>query len=403
MNPDVLVVGAGPAGLAAAERLASAGLSVILAERQSEAGGMPLTCGHSPFGLREFHRVLGGRAYADRLIAAALRAGAVLRTSVSVTSIHPGGRVDLLTPDGSETLTPRRILLATGAREATRAERLLPGERPLGVVTTGTLQDMWYRHGAVPFRQPVILGNELVAMSAILTCRAAGANPLAVLETGEAMRTRAPFRWLPRALGLPVHTGVEITDLMARDSRLAAVRYRVPDGTEREIDCDGLVLTGGFCPEAALARLAGLVIDPATNGPQVDSEGRTSTATIFAAGNLLRGVETAGRCWAEGRAVAAALLADLERPQPPATIPILAGAGLEWIMPQALVPGTKTGLTLQARASAAIHGTLRARDASGVIIWTCQTASAPERPIRIPQDQVPLDPARGPITFSLEA
>ena len=397
---DVLVVGAGPAGLAAAQVLVAAGLAVTVAERQPQAGGMPLTCGHSPYGWREFRRVMGGPAYAARLIDAAR--GADLRLATSVAAIHGDGSVTLTSNAGTEILTPRKILLATGAREATRAERLLPGERPLGVMTTGSLQDMWFRHGTLPFRRPVILGSELVAMSAILTCRQAGAAPLALLEQKDTLTAAAPYRWLPNLLGLPVHRGVEITDLVAKDGRLDAIRFR-SGGKDHKIFCDGLILTGAFRPEAGLARMAGLAIDRATMGPSVDGSGRTSREGVYAAGNILRGVETAGWCWAEGRAIAQAMLADQAAPghskaqNTAPQITLLAGQGLRWIMPQAWHPGA--ALTLQLNADRPHRGHLVARDSTGSVVYTRKLTTAPERRVTLsPQ----LGSATGPVTFSLE-
>ena len=184
--------------------LARAGAEVTLAERQPKPGGTPRLCGHSPCGMREFRRIL---------------------TRASVVALAPG-QAEIATPEGLVNLAPDRILLATGAREASRAERLLPGDRPPGVITTGALQDLWFARGIVPFRRPVILGTELVAMSAILTCRQGGARPVAVLETGPAPIARAPFRWLPSSLGLPLLTGVEILDLVAEAGRLARIVIR---------------------------------------------------------------------------------------------------------------------------------------------------------------------------------
>ncbi len=394
----VLIVGAGPAGLAAAEVLARAGVRVTLAERQEQAGGMPLSCGHSPFGWREFRRILSGKAYAARLIDRATEAGAEVRLAKSVAQIDAQGRVTLTSDAGLQDLAPDLILLATGAREATRAERLLPGDRPLGVLTTGSLQDLWFRRGAVPFRRPVILGSEMVSMSAILTCRQAGAPPVALLEPGEALVARAPFRWLPRALGLPVHRGVTLTDLVARDGRLRALHFTDARGRAQEVEADGLVLTGRFRPESGLARLSGLEIDPFTQGPRVDALGRTSHSRVFAAGNALRGVETAGWCWAEGRAVARAMITHLQSPLPDGPALHL-GPGLAWAMPQRLAP--KPALELQLRASAAIRGRLIARDAQGAIRLTLQVTTAPERRILLPM--APLLALDQPLTLSLEA
>lgn len=274
----VLIIGAGPAGLGAAQALAQAGAQVTVLERQMQAGGVPRLCGHSPFGLREFRRLLGGQTYARRLAAAASAAGARLILNHAVTSIEADLLVRVATPDGEVSFRPDLVLLATGAREASRAERLLPGERPLGIVTTGALQDLWVARRALPFRRPVILGSGLVAMPAILTCRQAGAAPCAVVEASAALIARAPFRWLPRTLGIPVLTSTNIEDLIARDGRLHQVVVRNGAGQTRVIDCDGLVLTGAFRPESGLARMIGLAIDPASGRRAGRIAGSGSTA-----------------------------------------------------------------------------------------------------------------------------
>ena len=396
----VLIIGAGPAGLGAAAVLAQAGAQVTVLERQSQAGGVPRLCGHSPFGLREFHRVMSGEAYARRLVSAASSAGAVVLLNHSVVAIDSGPVVRVATPEGMVTFTPDRILLATGAREASRAERLLPGERPLGIVTTGALQDLWFARHALPFRRPVILGSELVAMSAILTCRAAGAAPVAVVEPSSHPIVRAPFRWLPRALGLPLMTGTTIDDIVATDGRVSQVVLRNAAGQLTIIDCDGLVLTGCFRPESGLARMCGLAIDPATQGPIVDQSGRTSRPEVFAAGNLLRGIETAGHCWAEGRAIARAMLADLPVA---ATVEVKPGHGLRYVMPQRLTAGSHAALpALQMRLDRPARGTLAVTDAKGRRIGSRQIASTPERRIAIDLADLPLATANGPLTVTME-
>lgn len=398
----VVIVGAGPAGLAAAEVLARAGHGPVkVLERQAEPGGIPRLCGHSPFGMREFRRVLGGRAYARRLADAARQAGAEILLNHAVTAIAPGPVVQVSTPDGPKTLMPSRVLLATGAREASRAERLLPGERPLGIVTTGALQDLWFARRALPFRHPVILGSELVAMSAILTCRQMGARPVALVDTATRMTVGAPFNWLPATLGLPRHLGATVEDIHARDGRLHHITLRDASGHVQDIPCDGLVLTGSFRPESALARLSGAAIDPATGGPAVDQFGRTSLPGVFAAGNILRGVETAGWCWAEGRAIAHAMIDIWNDPLPRPSQAIGLGHGLRLVVPQSLSGGAGSGLThLQLRIDRHNRATLRLEQA-GRTLWSSRIAGGPERRLLVDLAQVTIPDATAPLTLRL--
>jgi len=401
--PDVLVIGGGPAGLGAATRLRAGGAGhVVVLERDGEAGGIPRQCGHSPFGMREFHRVLSGRAYARRLVAAALAAGVELRLRHAAVSIGDGMRVTATTPDGPIELHPRRILLATGLRETSRAGRLVSGDRPLGVITTGTLQDLVFLRHLVPFRRPIIVGSELVAMSAILTCRGAGIRPVALIEEQQHPVVRAPFSWLPRLLGIPVHFCARVTDIVGAP-RVQYVSIE-QGGAVQTIACDGVLFTGQFTPEASLACLSGLAIDTLTGGPGIDAAGRTTRPDIYAAGNLLRGVETAGWCWAEARAVADAMLADLAGPQPAdaAAIAVVAGPGIARVVPQRLRPGAAGGLAaVQLRLDRAGAGRLVVRHA-GRDIYARTLRSGPERRILIPLAHLPLRDLAGPLHVTFE-
>lgn len=307
-DADVIVIGAGPAGLAAATELRALGAGrVLLLEREGVAGGIPRHCAHSPFGMREFGRILSGATYAARLAERAMKAGVDLRLRHSVTALG-GTTVDVATPDGPMTLAARAIILATGIRETSRAGRLIAGTRPLGILTTGALQDYVHLRHLAPFRRPVIVGSELVTMSAILTCRSGGIAPVALVEDEPRPRVGYPIALFPRLVGLPVYYGTNIDDIIG-SNRVEAVRLRRADGHHTVVECDGVLFTGRFTPESSLARLSGVGIDAATGGPAVDAVGKTSLSAVYATGNVLRAVHTAGQCWSEGRATARALMA----------------------------------------------------------------------------------------------
>jgi NADPH-dependent 2,4-dienoyl-CoA reductase/sulfur reductase-like enzyme len=137
----VVIVGAGPAGLAAALELRRRGVAdVLVLEREAALGGIPRHAQHQGFGLRDLHRPLSGPSYARRYAELAAAAGAELRTETMVTGWSPGGALELTGPRGRERLEPAAVVLATGCRERPRSARLVPGSRPDGVITTGTLQ-----------------------------------------------------------------------------------------------------------------------------------------------------------------------------------------------------------------------------------------------------------------------
>lgn len=148
---DVAVIGGGPAGLAAATRLRELGVEkVILLERDGACGGATRHCGHPAFGLRETRRLMTGGRYAARLEAAARARGVDIRTRHAVRAVAGGVHLDVISPAGRGEIDADRVVLATGARESPRSARLVGGERPLGIMTTGTLQSCLYLEGLRP-------------------------------------------------------------------------------------------------------------------------------------------------------------------------------------------------------------------------------------------------------------
>jgi NADPH-dependent 2,4-dienoyl-CoA reductase/sulfur reductase-like enzyme len=400
-DAEVLVVGSGPAGLAAATELALLGRRVTVLEREAEAGGIPRHCGHYPFGMREFHRLLRGPDYAARLRGAALAAGVTIRTRTTVTALLPGGGVEITDDTGPATLSARAVLLATGVRETSRAARLISGEKPGGVLSTGALQGIVYLNQQSPFHRPVILGSELVAFSALLTCRHVGIKPLAMIEPAARITARSPAIWLARLMGVPVRLQTEITAIHGR-TRVEGVTLATPAGT-KDLAADGVIVTGGFRPDSALLRDSHLEVDPASGGPVIDRWGRLSDPAFFAAGNLLRGVETAGWCWSEGRRTARAILAALEGqlPAPGGQRLVLAHSALRLAVPQVIGGGGHASAydRLQVRLSAPARGHLCLVQA-GQTIASARLNSLPERRLSL---ALPSDPGLGPLTLMIEA
>ncbi|PWR24753.1 FAD-dependent oxidoreductase [Zavarzinia aquatilis] len=382
---DVAIVGGGPAGLAAAAELRRLGAGrIVVLERTSAAGGMPLTCVHSPFGLREYGKLMRGAAYARELVERADREGVEIRTGTAVFALHPGGVLAAGDAEAPFTVTARRVLLATGAREAPRSARLVSGARPLGIFTTGALQNFIHAEKRLPFRAPLVVGSELVSFSALITCRQAGIRPVAMIEAGQRTTARWPAGLLPRLLGVPLLLDARITKI-AGGPRVTGVEIEHAFH-RRSLDCDGILFTGKFTPEASLARLGPLAVDPHSGGPIIDQFGRCSDPAYYAAGNMLHPIETAGFCWREAVATARRIYDDLAGLLPPAAgaIPIEIEAPLSYAVPQLVVPAP-AGETraIQLRVSEAARGRLCLR-AGDRLLWSRRLSALPERRILVP-------------------
>ena len=400
-DAEVVVIGAGPAGLAAATALREAGRSVLVLDREAEPGGIPRHCDHPPYGLREFGRLMKGPAYARRLVDRARRAGVAIAAGVSVVALEPGPRLTVTSDAGLATLTPRRAILCTGAREGSRAARLIGGTKPGGVISTGALQGLVHLHRRRPFRSPVVLGTELVSFSALLTCRRLGIRPVAMVEAGPATVARWPAAWLPRLMGVPLLLNTRLTEIEGAD-RVGAVLLDGPEGPWR-LEADGVIVSGGFRPEATLVRAGHLALDPGTGGPAVDQFARTSDPAIFAAGNVLRPVETASWSHAEGRRVGRAVARDLAHglPEGPGEAIRLEGNALRFVVPQRLVAGDEAPAlpALQLRAARPLRGRLVVRR-GGRTVLSRRLSTQPERRVTVPLGR--LGDGDGPLTVSVE-
>lgn len=337
---SVLVVGAGPAGLACAVELSRLGVSdVRVLERERRAGGIPGHCAHQGFGIRDLHRVMPGPRYAQHYVELARRASAQLDVETMVTGWSSHGELEVTSTNGRERVRAEAVVLATGCRERPRAARLVPGSRPAGVLTTGLLQQL------VELREPIgtralIVGAEHVSFSALLTLEHAGVEvaglvtdlprhqSFALARIGAALRYRVPV-WTRTAVArVNGRSRVEDVELLDLDTQKI-----------RRVACDTVVFTGDWIPDHELAVLGDLELDAGTRGPRVDPALRTSRPGIFAAGNLLHGAEPADVAALGGRHVAQAVLRWLtDGVWPDERVPIVCKPPLSWISPNAVSP-----------------------------------------------------------------
>jgi len=347
MDADVLVVGAGPAGLTAAAELRRLGVRrVLVADRETVPGGIPRHSQHTGYGLRDLHRILSGPAYARVLADTATRAGADLRAACTVTDLRAGGdglSAVLTSAAGIEEVRPAAVLLATGCRERPRAARLVPGDRPAGVLTTGELQQRVYLAGERLAGRALVVGAEHVSFSAAVTLAHAGARVIALVtdqprhQSYAAFRLGAALRWR-----VPVWTSTAVTRVTGTDGRLSAVDLAgVEGGPIRTVACEWLVFTGDWIPDHVLARTACVPLDHGTLGPAIDTGMATSAPGVFAAGNLVHTAETADVAALSGRHAARQIASYLAGPpgQAPSPVPVVAEPPLRWISPNAVGAG----------------------------------------------------------------
>lgn len=280
----VAIIGGGPSGLAFAARLKARGISdVVILEREQEAGGIPRHCGHWGFGWESHRRLMSGPKYAALLRKEAQ--GIDLRTGTAVLGFTAPQVMRVQNTKGISEISAEHIILATGARESSRASRFIGGVRLPQVMNTGTLQQLIYLKHMKPFSRPVIVGGEWVSFSALMTCNHLGIRPIAMIV--EETHIDAPwfFSWGARLrYGVPVRTSIR---LIAINGVSAVESVDVQHNGRREtIACDGVIISGKFVPENSLLTQAGVP-------PHV-------TLT----GNIEGELKTAGRCVAEARELA---------------------------------------------------------------------------------------------------
>lgn len=304
-DPRVLIVGAGPAGLAAAHALARQGIGGILViDRDDEPGGLPRYCHHPGFGLEYARWPYTGPEFARRLLSDLKGSNVHIACRTTLLSLGDGPEAELVGPAlGLRRMRPQAIIIATGIRESNRGNLAVPGDRAeAGILTTGQLQQIVARKVALPkhMKSVMVVGTEHVAFSAIWTARKAGLRVTTMIGHEDRIMSFAPLGTLARLCGTTILTGSSIREIEAKSGAVVAATVDTPQGTRR-LATDGIVFTANWCPETAALAGGPVALDARTAGPRIDQAMRTSSRGIFAAGNVLHGVESSGWCAREGR------------------------------------------------------------------------------------------------------
>ncbi len=342
---QLAVIGGGPAGLAAAlaaEREGQKG--IVIFERDRELGGILQQCIHNGFGLGYFKEELTGPEYAERFIEKLENSNIKVKTGTMVLNLSRDKELTVLSREnGLEKIKAKAVILAMGCRERTREAICIKGDRPAGIFSAGTAQRYINMEGYMPGKEVVILGSGDIGLIMARRMTLEGAKVKAVLElmpysTG-LVRNRVQCL---DDFDIPLLLSHTITCIHG-DKRVEKVTISQVDenlkpisGTQRDIDCDTLLLSVGLIPENELSEGAGIEIDSTTAGPLVSERRETLLPGVFACGNVLHVHDLVDNVTLEaeiaGQAAARYLQDKLEYAQD--TIKVKTGENIRYVLPQ---------------------------------------------------------------------
>ncbi|MDD5709943.1 MAG: FAD-dependent oxidoreductase [Candidatus Marinimicrobia bacterium] len=345
---DVICIGGGPAGLAAALSARENGAGrVCIIERDMELGGILQQCIHKGFGLQIFGEDLSGPEYAQRFINEVRNSDIEVKTDTMVLEITPQKTVYTLNPQqGYNILQAKALILSMGCRERTRGALAIPGSRPAGVLTAGAAQRLVNIEGCRIGRKIVILGSGDIGLIMARRMSLEGAKVLAVAEIMpfSSGLTRNIVQCL-EDFQIPLLLQHTVSEIRGRNRLESLIISKVDDklqtipGTEKEYICDTLLLSVGLLPEIELPFASGITLDKRSRGPRVNESMETSIPGIFACGNVAHVHDLVDYVTEEsrkaGRSAACYVRGELK---PAAAINIVAGEGIAYVLPQEIRP-----------------------------------------------------------------
>ena len=292
---DVVVIGGGPAGLGAAVEAKKQGIEkVLIIERDTESGGILQQCIHNGFGIHYFNEELTGPEYAQRFINMAKEANVDVLLDTIVISLSPDRTIKAMNVNGVQHIKAKAIILAMGCRERTRGAIAIPGDRPSGIFSAGTAQRYINIEGYMVGKKVIVLGAGDIGMIMARRIVLEGGEVIAVLARGSYAKglTRNIVQCLDH-YNIPLLYNHNIIKISGKE-RVERVTVAETDekkevipGTEKEYECDTVLLSVGLIPENELSRSAGIEIDRRTSGPFVNESMETSVPGIFACGNVV--------------------------------------------------------------------------------------------------------------------
>jgi thioredoxin reductase len=345
VEKDVVIIGAGPAGLAAAVELGKNGVKeLVVIEREPFAGGILNQCIHDGFGVIKFNEVLTGPEYAKRYIDEAEKLGIEVLTSSMVINMSGDKEITVLSQKGLIVYRAKAVILAMGCRERTRGALGIPGTRPTGVFTAGVAQHFVNLKNIMVGKQVVILGSGDIGLIMARRLTLEGAKVIAVVE--KMPYSNGLARNVTQCLedyDIPLLLSHTVINIEGKERLKSVTIAKVDDkgepirGTSRKIDCDTLILSVGLIPENELSKDVGIDLDDVTQGAIVDENLQTSIEGVFACGNVLQVHDLVDHVSNEAEKAARSVLSYLDgKYGPQKKVAVKAGMGVRYVIPHTI-------------------------------------------------------------------